>query len=129
MPQSTETTRIIPRIPFDLDLVTQAIAAGDMPNPCYLLWAGVAMIKVTDVDRTKTQIQVCGDPGTQTPNACHPYVCESRVEGDDYRISRTFQCLDERDIKNDLEGNNFVNIELVDNQEDWFARIQYFFEL
>lgn len=128
-PQSAETTRIIPRIPVNLALVTQAIAVGDMPNPCYLLWAGAAMIKVSDMGQTVTQIQVCGEPGSQSPNACHPYVCESRVEGDDYKISRSFQCRDESDIKDDLEENNFVNIELVDNQEDWFPRLQYYFEL
>lgn len=87
------------------------------------------MIKVSDDGVNHTEIQVCGDPNTQTADACHPYVCEGKFEDDNYTISRSFQCLDVINLKDDLEGTNFTNIALVNNSEDWFSRINYWFEI
>lgn len=99
-----------------------------MPNPSYVLYDRVAMLKISDLG---TQIQVCGDPAAQTINSCNPYVCESRIEDKGNVISRSFRCGSDIDVGTDLrgEGDNFKNLELVDNQDDWFERLQYWFEI
>lgn len=87
------------------------------------------MIKVWDDGQTNTEVQVCGSPSSQVPSACNPYICESE-EGDNVcTIKRSFRCNTEWDVEQDLLDNNFREVKLVDNREDWFARLQYYFEL
>lgn len=85
------------------------------------------MLKVWDDGANHVDAQVCNLSPAQTPHACFPYVCDSEeVDGVDI-ISRSFRCGDEIDIETDLLNNKLTNIRLVDNSEDWFPRLQYYF--
>lgn len=86
---------------------------------CRVSWDGGAHVEV----------QVCGDLTAQSPDACFPYVCGSRLEGDALIIDKLFTCLAETDVESDLLGNNFDDVVLVNNNEDWFPRLQYYFDL
>lgn len=87
------------------------------------------MLKVWDDGDNHVDVQVCNLSGAQTPDACNPYVCQS-VEGDsEATISRSFTCRGETDVESDLLDIKLTNIRLVDNSEDWFPRLQYYFNL
>ena len=109
--------------------IKQAVEEGDLPNPCYLLWHGTAMLKVWNDGETHVDAQVCNLSGQQTPDACFPYVCSGVVVDNVYIISRLFTCRDETDIESDLKDIGLRNVRLVDNSEDWFPRLQYYFDL
>lgn len=100
-----------------------------MPNPCYMLWQDMCMIRLSYDDDLITQIQVCGDPEQQDANLCNPYVCESTEIEDACIIKRSFRCGSDKDCESDLIGIGFRNVEVVDNSEDWFPRLQYYFIL
>lgn len=107
----------------------QAVASGEMPNPCYMLWDGMAMVKLVYDDGVHAEVQVCGDPNTQEATACNPYICESS-EGDGIcTISRSFRCGNAVDVITDLDSIDFYPVRLVNNSEDWFPRLQYYFIL
>lgn len=129
MPQSTETTRVIPILPVELSDVEQALIDGDIPNPCYMLWDGVCFIRVSYDVAISTQIQVCGDPDQQDASSCNPYVCESTKIEDDLKIERSFKCGTDIDVETRLFDGGLSNIGIVNNSEDWFPRLQYYFQL
>ena len=128
MPQSTQTTRVLPLIPVSLNSVAQAISIGDMPNPSYLYWAATAMCRVSWDGGAHVEVQVCGDLTAQSPDACYPYICNWRFDGDALIIDKVLTCLDESDVESVLLSNNFDDVTLVDNSEDWFPRLQYYFD-
>ena len=87
------------------------------------------MLKVWDDGEAYVDAQVCNLSSAQTPDACFPYVCSSDVVDNVDTISRLFTCKDETDIETDLIGIGLRNVRLVDNSEDWFPRLQYYFML
>ena len=85
---------------------------------CRVSWDGGAHVEV----------QVCGDLTAQSPDACYPYICNWRFDGDALIIDKVLTCLDESDVESVLLSNNFDDVTLVDNSEDWFPRLQYYFD-
>lgn len=128
-PQSAETTRKLQVVPVPLEQIYMALAEGDLPNPCYLWWDGIAMLKVWDDGENHVDVQVCNLTEAQTPDACYPYVCSSVNVDNVVTISRSFTCRDETDVESDLLDIGLRNVRLVDNSEDWFPRLQYYFSL
>lgn len=87
------------------------------------------MLKVWDNGEGHVDVQVCNLSTAQTPDACYPYICSSVIKDNVVTIRRSFTCRDETDVESDLLDVGLKNVRLVDNSEDWFTRLQYYFVL
>lgn len=86
------------------------------------------MMKVYKNEEIHADIQVCNFTPSQTPEVCTPYLYEGNIDIDDIMsISRTGMCLQESSVV-DMEVFGVNQIHIVDNSEDWFTRLQYWFE-
>lgn len=86
-------------------------------------------MKVYTDDGVHADIQVCNFSPSQTPENCYPYIYESSVDNDDIIIKKTGMCVDEEtDVAYDLLRFGISHLHLVGNSEDWFTRLQYYFD-
>lgn len=115
-------------LPMRVGEIGQAVSTGDLPNPCFIIWDATCLMKVYADEEVHADIQVCNYTPTQTPDNCTPFLYDNTIGSDDIMtISRTGMCLEESSVE-DLLGFGINQIHVVDNSEDWFTRLQYWFD-
>lgn len=85
------------------------------------------MMKVYDDGETHAEIQAYNLSQSQTPSDFTAFIYEGNIEDDYMTIMKPGKTIDNADAES-LYGFGIDDLSLVDNSEDWFSRLQYYFE-
>lgn len=126
-PQRAETKRRLPKLPIQRELIGDAIARGEVPNPCYLFWADTCLIKVYNDGLTHADVQAYNLTQSQSPSDFTAFIYNGAADENYMTVSREVELVENQDVEG-LVNFGISDVRLVDNSEDWFPRLQYYFK-